>query len=162
MRDLETIEEICQLKYRYLRFLDTKCWTELGELFTEDATTSYDDGLYSFTGREQLVEFLRTALGRAEIATMHNCHHPEITLLDEDTARGVWALQDMVVDSEHMYMLQGAAIYTDDYVRRDGRWLISHTGYERTFEMTQNLADLPGVAVRIGHPTGGTDPGTSL
>ena len=36
--DLATIEEIRQVKYRYLRCVDLKLWDELAEVFTPDAT----------------------------------------------------------------------------------------------------------------------------
>ena len=47
--DLETIEAIRALKYRYLRTLDLKRWDEFGACFTEDATASYSGGQYEFT-----------------------------------------------------------------------------------------------------------------
>ena len=75
MDDLQrmlAIEEIKQLKYRYLRFLDTKEWDALAELFLEDATSAYGDGKYAFEGREAIMTFLRDALGRPSILTAHH------------------------------------------------------------------------------------------
>ena len=41
-------------------------------------------------------------------------------------------------------MVRGTAFYHDTYVRSAaGEWLISHTGYERTFETVVSLKDLP-------------------
>ncbi|MNP66150.1 hypothetical protein D3C76_1618210 [compost metagenome] len=31
-------------------------------------------------------------------------------------------------------MLHGTALYQDEYVKRDGRWIIVVTGYRRIFE----------------------------
>jgi len=67
---------ICQLKYRYFRFLDTKRFTELGQLLTDDATTSYQSGELSYQGRDAIVAFLEESLGSGDIVTMHNGHTP--------------------------------------------------------------------------------------
>jgi hypothetical protein len=40
MAQLEEIEAIKQLKYRYFRCLDSKRWAELAECFAPDATSS--------------------------------------------------------------------------------------------------------------------------
>jgi hypothetical protein len=39
-----------------------------------------------------------------------------------------------VVDASRDFALRGAAFYTDEYVKRDGSWLITRTAYKRTFE----------------------------
>ena len=36
--DLVTLEEIRQLKYRYLRCVDQKLWDEMADVFTSGAT----------------------------------------------------------------------------------------------------------------------------
>ena len=48
----EDIESIKRLKHKYFRCLDSKLWDEMAQCFTEDATTSYTDGKYSFRGVE--------------------------------------------------------------------------------------------------------------
>lgn len=128
------IEAIKQLKYRYFRFLDTKRWDEIAGCFAEDATCSYDEGRYSFQGRDRIVEFLRNALGRPGVITMHQGHHPEITLTSETTATGIWYLEDLVVDTTGDTALRGAAYYQDEYVKVDGGWKLRSTGYRRTWE----------------------------
>ncbi len=47
--DLVELEEIRQLKYRYLRCVDLKLWDEIGDVFTEDASADY--GTPSAAGR---------------------------------------------------------------------------------------------------------------
>jgi len=136
------IEDIKRLKYAYLRCLDTKRWDELADTFTEDATSAYDSGKYSFTGRDAIMEFLRGALGSPKIVSMHHAHHPEIELIDSTNARGVWYLEDMVIFTEANLVLRGAAFYDDRYVKVGGRWLIRHTGYVRTFEEMLGRGDV--------------------
>ena len=137
------IDEICQLKYRYLRTLDTKQWDELEACVVPDVTADYN-GL-TFPDRDALVGYMRENLGAGTI-TMHQVHHPEITI-DGDTATGRWYLQDRVIVEAFKFMLEGAAFYEDRYVRTPEGWRVSHTGYRRTFELTYDLADLPGLKV---------------
>ena len=133
--DLVEIEAIARLKHRYVRCLDQKRWDELAACFTDDATSSYGGGDYSFTGREAILEFLRESLGSPQMVTMHQVQQPEIDLApDRASAVGTWALEDRVIMVEHGLTLRGAAYYTDRYVKVDGEWKIKSTGYKRTYE----------------------------
>lgn len=132
--ELVDIHLIGQLKYRYLRCLDQKLFDEIGACFTEDATASYGGGAYGFDGRAAIVEFLRTVLGSTALLTSHRVGQPEIDFTGPDGATGTWALNDVVVHTGAGVTIQGAAFYTDEYRRVGGEWLISHTGYRRTYE----------------------------
>ena len=139
MRD--AIRDIEQLKYRYLRTLDLKDWDGLGATLTTEVAASYGPAL-SFTGRDQLLAFLRASLGPG-IITVHQCHHPEISV-DGDHASGTWYLHDQVIVLEQRLLLTGAAFYEDEYRREaDGTWRIARTGYVRSYEATQSLDDVP-------------------
>ncbi|HYC57386.1 MAG TPA: nuclear transport factor 2 family protein [Candidatus Binatia bacterium] len=137
MADQNDIEAIKQLKYRYFRALDTKEWDELGRTLSDDASTSYGSGKFAYSGREAILEFLRSALGSSRLISMHHGHHPEIELTGTTTARGTWYLQDKVIFLDANTILTGAAFYADEYVKIGGEWKISSTGYERTFEMIE-------------------------
>ena len=141
---MDDIEQISQLKYRYLRTLDTKQWDDFEACFLPDATGDYN-GLV-FEDRAALVAYMRENLGEGML-TMHQVHHPEITV-DGDTATARWYLQDKVIVPAFGFMLEGAAFYTDRYVRTPDGWRVAHTGYQRTFEVSYNLADLPGLTVK--------------
>jgi SnoaL-like domain len=134
---------ISQLKYRYLRTLDTKSWDEFADCFVPEATGDYD-GLV-FGDRAALVSYMRENLGEG-LLTMHQAHHPEIAV-DGDMASARWYLQDKVIVPAFGFMLEGAAFYDDRYVRTPDGWRVAHTGYRRTFEITYDLADLPGTKV---------------
>ena len=142
-RDAERdVRELCLLKYRYLRFLDTKDWAGFESCFVSEATGDYN-GLV-FDDRAALVSYMRDNLGEGLI-TLHQAHHPEIELAaDGGTATGTWYLYDRVIVESFKFMLEGAAFYSDRYTRTDDGWRIAHTGYRRTFEATYDLADLPG------------------
>ena len=144
--DLVALEEIRQVKYRYLRCVDLKLWDEMAEMFTPDATVDYGTMVYGrplkLTGRTEIVAFLRDKLG-PDMVTVHSAGQPEIWI-DGSEATGTWSLQDTVIATAHRVVIKGAAFYTDRYRRgEDGRWRIAHTGYVRTYEAMLSLDDLP-------------------
>ena len=141
---MDDITAISQLKYRYLRTLDTKDWDGFRDCFLPGATGDYN-GLV-FADREALVGYMRENLGEG-LLTLHQVHHPEIEVAG-DTATARWYLQDKVIVPAFSFMLEGAAFYSDRYARTSEGWRVSHTGYRRTFEITYDLADLPGVRVK--------------
>ena len=134
MLDLQEIEAIKQLKYKYMRCVDQKLWQELADCFSPDATCDYGDGKFSFQGREAVMKFLVDAMDRPSFLSSHRVHHPEIRLTSATTATGIWALEDYVIDLQHDFRLHGAAFYSDEYVKLAGEWKIRCTGYRRTFE----------------------------
>jgi len=145
--DLAAVEEIKQLKYRYLRTLDLKRWDEFEQLFLPSATGDYGEGL-AFGSRAELVAYMREQLV-GSMVTMHHCHHPEISV-DGDRARGTWYLEDKVLVPAFRFVLEGAAFYDDRYRRTDDGWRIEHTGYRRTYEATWSMDDLPGYKITRG------------
>lgn len=139
---LETVREIEQLKYRYLRAVDTKDWDALATTLTEDVRTAYGTQTggreLSFTDRDAVLTYLREAVG-GSIITEHRVDHPIIEV-DGGTATGSWYLQDRVLVPEFDTVIVGAAFYADEYRRTDAGWRISRTGYERTFEAIGSLS----------------------
>lgn len=144
---LLAVEEIKQLKYRYLRTLDLKRWDDFAAVFVPEVTADYGEGL-AFGSRDELVAFMRDSLGQ-RMVTLHQCHHPEIDV-DGDRATGVWYLEDKVLMPDHRLVLEGAAFYEDRYVRTGEGWRIEHTGYRRTYEATMSMDDVPSYALTIG------------
>jgi hypothetical protein len=139
---LADVTAIEQVKYRYMRALDTKHWDDFADTLTEDVVGDYGSSLgeeHHFTNRADLVEF------------MHRVTHPEITVTG-DEASGIWYLQDHVIVAEFNFMLIGAGFYHDRYRRTADGWRISATGYDRTYDATMSLANLdfkvrPGIAL---------------
>ena len=153
--DLETIEEIRQVKYRYLRYVDQKLWDDIADVFTADATVDYGTQVFGkplkIAGRDEIVAFFRANMG-PEIISVHSAGQPEITV-DGDTATGTWRFEDTVIAVEHRVVIAGAAYYEDHYARgADGKWRISHTGYARIYEAMLSLDDLPSFRLIAGLP----------
>jgi hypothetical protein len=143
MVDLQELEAIKRLKYKYLRCLDQKRWDELAECFTEDARSAYSGGRYAFQGRHAIMEFLKKAMGAPSFLSSHRVHHPEIELTSPTTATGVWALEDTVIETNAQITIRGAAFYTDEYVKVGESWKIRATGYRRTYEEVESRKDRP-------------------
>lgn len=134
---LVAIEDIKQLKARFMRCVDTKdlpCLRD--EVFAPGAEihfkgTDYDISAAGWTAIEKFYQeaFTPTKFG------MHHAHTPEITV-EGDTARGTWYLHDVFVNLEENWTLQGSALYDDSYGKIDGQWRIMYSTYQRLWEET--------------------------
>jgi hypothetical protein len=120
--DLVEIEAIKQLKARYFRFLDTKQWDAWREVFTEDfqAEVHGPHPVIHFENRDEMVESNRKVL--AEAPTIHHGHMPEIELTGPDTARGIWAMLDVVKLGAGFV---GYGHYHEEYRKVEGDWRIA-------------------------------------
>ena len=121
---LAAIQSIKQLKAQYFRFMDTKQWDDLANVFTDDLYADFRDAPGHLTeGRTPYMEMLVDAIGEA--TTVHQGHTPEITLTSETTATGLWAMFDIVDHPD--FLLEGWGHYHEQYrLDDDGQWRISH------------------------------------
>jgi len=118
--DLVEIEAIKQLKACYCRLLDTKDWTAWRELFADDfVSDTSPSGGKVIHGADEFVAFTRKSL--RDQPTVHQVHAPEIELTSATTARGVWALEDVVRFGPGLN-LRGYGHYHETYAKLDGRW----------------------------------------
>jgi SnoaL-like domain len=144
IRALEDVAAIQQLKYRYWRHLDLKQWDELAGCFVADATVSYGNGRYRFSGVADIMRFLRESLGsETGSVTIHHGHHPEIELTGETTARGRWALYNYLFNERQKRSVRIGAFYEDEYVKDAGAWKLRHVGYTTVFHEEWSRDDLP-------------------
>ncbi|WP_439491021.1 nuclear transport factor 2 family protein [Blastomonas fulva] len=127
--------DICNLKARYCRCLDTKDWQGFAEVFADDAVldTSPSGGL-TVAGRDALVAYVRSSISEDTITT-HHIHAPEIAI-DGDTATGIWAMQDRNIWPNGRKLL-GFGHYHERYVRTADGWRIAESSLTRiNMEMT--------------------------
>jgi len=130
---LEDIESIRQLQAKYQRSLDTRDFDGLSECFVEDAVSSYGNGSMSYSGRDEILNFLRGAM-TVKMPSTHLIHGGEIEVSDSSTASAKWYLEDYLLHRKFKLKLHGAAIYDVDYVKSEGQWKISAIGYKRCYE----------------------------
>lgn len=120
---MNDIEAIKQLKARYFRTLDTKDWTGLRQVFADDVTIdTTESGGNVITGADAFVAFLQETLG--DRPTVHHGHMPEIELVSDTEARGIWALADIVAFPDGG-TLHGYGHYHESYTKTDGSWRIT-------------------------------------
>lgn len=141
---LMDIEAIKQLKHAYFRCVDTANLEELGTLFHDDVKVRFKGGGYEWNldGRDEYVNNIGMAFSREAIG-QHNAHHPEIQILSETEATGIWYLADNMWILNHKALTTGTALYWDRYLKVDGKWLIKDTNYERIYEINQTLEEAP-------------------
>jgi hypothetical protein len=140
LQQLSDFEDIRTLKHRYYRGIDTADTALLDTLFADDVTVDYRGGGYRVTlsGRAKMIEFLASSF-HSDFAGMHHGHMPDITLTGDDTAEGIWYLEDVAIFTDRGIHTSGSAIYKDRYRREDGRWKIAHTEYDRILEVVRKL-----------------------
>ncbi len=142
VEELAAIEQIKQLKSSYFRALDTKDWALMRTIFSSSPSADYrgavDEGEDSsgtvanavnsqvLTDIDTIADGLRDAL--AGCKSSHLGGNPEITVLADGTAKGIWAMQDWLwfEESTPRVRLRGHGHYHDSFVREGDSWKI-HT-----------------------------------
>jgi hypothetical protein len=124
---LEAIEAIKQLKARYFRTLDTKDWEGFRNVLTDDVVidTTADAGGEPSTGADAFIPRLVEAIGPA--TTVHHGHTPEIEITSPTTARGVWAMEDLIrwPPGGPISAMHGWGHYSESYIKLPEGWRIS-------------------------------------
>lgn len=123
IEELQAIEDIKRLKARYCRFVDLNRRDELRNLFT-------DDILYEFQGWKKgrgADTFAGSAEDFADRRSFHRVSMPDIEILSETTARGVWAMVDIIEypATSGKTSSRGYGYYHEEYRKVDGAWRIS-------------------------------------
>jgi len=121
---------------RRTRCVDEKAWDGLRACFAEDAV-SYSVHKDGVRGAAEIVDRIRQALGHR--TTVHQLHVPEIEILSDDSAEGIWPMQDdLTWEAEgKRYWQRGFGHYRQTYAKVSGRWLIkTHRLNYIKFEVT--------------------------
>lgn len=124
------LEAIRQLKTRYFRCVDAKDWDEYRAVFADDVVFDISDDMPETGlthGADAAVALARAGLG-ADVTSVHHGHCPEIRLTSDDSAQGIWAMEDMLFwapgAASPIRSLHGYGHYHETYRRIDGAWKI--------------------------------------
>lgn len=150
LEELTALEEIKQLKGRYCLCIDLKDWPGYGELYTKDAILNCDTAVSTMgrdpkpqpevRGRDAIRDFVSDLLKVA--STVHQCHTPVIELTSATTARGIWAMEDVV--EMPGFHLHARGHYRETYAFEDGKWRIATLHLTRTrIDMLEGTSDGP-------------------
>lgn len=134
---LSDIEEIKQLKSRYFRLMDTKQWQQWRSIFTDDMVQITDITVpdangevisnQPINGGDEMVTAVSKLL--ANCSTVHHGHMFELSELTENTAEGIWAMEDIVETANGK--LHGFGHYHEKYTKVNGQWRISFSHLSR-------------------------------
>lgn len=125
---LLAIEAIKRLKARYFRSIDTRVDPrERGDLFTPDATLHLPEAHPEPMTLAESGPVVKAILSGA--STIHHGFMPEIEILSDTTATGIWAMEDRLYwqgerEADQPVTAHGFGHYFDTYECIDGQWLI--------------------------------------
>jgi hypothetical protein len=145
VRRIEDRAAIQELGILYGFVMDERDEAGIRQIFAEDATLRSQDGVFSASGIEEIVE---TYLGRfAALGPTNHYSHGHVVRFDDadpDTATGLLASHAEV--SRNGVAMQVALRYKDTYRRVDGKWrfadrLMSYMYYLPVAELAEGLGD---------------------
>jgi hypothetical protein len=136
---LFAVEEIKKLRARYFRGADMKDWVLMKSVFAPDVavdirgvTTDPRTGINfvpsvgedEIVGSDNVVEMIKS--GMTGVTSVHRGYMPEIEILSERFARGIWAMEDILKWSEGAIIesMHGFGHYHENYENIDGEWKI--------------------------------------
>ena len=125
---LEALEAIRRCKAGYFRCIDTKDWAGLDVVLHQDIHLVVPEAGADLRGRARVVRTLAAVLDG--VVTVHHGHLPELTLLDEQTATGIWAMDDELWFPDGSAQ-RGRGHYHETYRRTADGWRIAALRLER-------------------------------
>lgn len=128
---LLAINEIARLKPRYWQCIDSKDWQALRDEVFDPAIEADFSGTGGgvYRGASALVAVLEKALSDA--VTAHHGGPPDIEIVNEHEARGVWSFSDRI--ERPTGTTRGMGVYHETYRRTEAGWRIASTRIERQF-----------------------------
>ena len=125
-QELSAIEQIKRLKASYFRCMDTKDWDGFQAVFAPDATmdtTQEAPDIDVVQGNENIRRFVEGAVG--PVLTVHHGHMPEIEIVSDSQATGIWALFDLLrFKAGPITEIAAYGHYYETYEKAEGEWRI--------------------------------------
>jgi len=127
MSDIESIKaqlEICRIKARQMRMVDSKDWAGYAATLTADFVLDLTQGVPMpiINGRDAAVDALQQALATA--VTIHHAHAPEFEVKG-DEVNVSWAIQDRLILGPDQPSYLNFAQHHDRWVRQAGQWKLA-------------------------------------
>lgn len=131
VKAIEEIEEIKKLHHRYINLMDALKYDEVIDLFTDDCTSEVRNSGAKH-GKKEIEDIYYKMLANKRGAVRNDGHmaiQPEITIIDETTAQGVWLIY-MLFSKPVINWVQGKN--ECEYKKVDGQWKIHKLRFTRT------------------------------
>lgn len=135
---LEDIRAVEILKWRYLRACDRKQPDLVRACLTDDAVIDFE-GFPLFNDADSFVDIYRKWGCLPNIIDMHHGQNPIIELTGPDSATGYFDLYFFQIDTSTQRHTQLAVSYDDQFVKRDGRWLIARSVSRRMSMLVKDI-----------------------
>ncbi len=149
---LEAIEAIQQLKHRYFRACDTKQLDLMRDCFVAGPMTIDYGAIGTFDDRDALVSLFEKIGCHPHMIEMHHGQNPEITIVDNNHASGIWGLFYYLINTQDNTLTQLGGFYHDEYRYDDGQWRISATVFKVHSMQVHRLTDGAVQSVMAGSP----------
>lgn len=118
---LQAINEIQSLVARRIRAMDEKRWSDYEAMHAPDHVSDSYGGPPAIGARANADRLARVLAG---ITSVHHAHTPEITVISQEAAEGVWAMEDMLFwkQGEQDHWLHGYGHYHERYRKEPDGW----------------------------------------
>ena len=131
LAQLQAKEEIRALKARYLNACDQQDPEAVRACFAEGEVIIDMSYFGHCENRDEFVDGIFIPRSCHEhILDMHHCANPEIEILDELNAHGVWSLNYRNINTQEQTVTLMSALYHDQYRCIDGQWKVSRSRTE--------------------------------
>jgi SnoaL-like domain len=124
---LEDLEAIRALKARYLNACDAQDPQTAKNCFAAGAVLIDMGHVGVFHDREAFAALYTAAGCQPFILDMHHGANPQIEIVDDTRARGVWALEYRNINTQEKTVTFVSLVYHDEYLKQDGEWKISRS-----------------------------------
>ncbi|MFU8763650.1 MAG: nuclear transport factor 2 family protein [Haliea sp.] len=122
---LESMEAVRTLKFRYLNACDDKQPERVRDCFAPGRIDINFGHIGQFDSREAFVEVFVELGCHEHIVDMHHAENMIVDLTGADSASARVGLRFHSINTRDRTSVQLGGYYLDDYVRRDGQWLIT-------------------------------------
>lgn len=123
---LEDIDAIKQLKARYLNACDRQDPEAVRDCFAQGEVVIDMSYFGRCENRDEFVDGIFVPRGCHEyVLDMHHCANPEIEILDQSNATGIWCLNYRNINTQDQTVTLMSALYHDRYSKVDGKWKVS-------------------------------------
>jgi hypothetical protein len=147
------IAAISTVKARYFRFVDTKQWDKLADLFTEDSKFFFPEVRAAPFSKAEILSLIFDSLH--DSVSIHHGHMPEIELTSPKTACAIWPMEDRILYSaaatahHGLTEMHGYGHYHEKYVLTSSGWMISELKLTRLHKIeVPRASDASGAAAQ--------------
>ena len=123
-RRLGDIEAIRGLRYKYWRCIRYGLWDDLLDCYANSAVSDFGYGV-RLEGKKALEGFYRKRMASLYSLVAPQGHNPEIEILSDTQARGLWQLDNTMVEAKTSKAVRQGVTYDEEYFKENGVWRIA-------------------------------------